>query len=277
MDSDPGPEPGFFNPGSSTPYPDVNAILRELLPRVRAALGENFVGMYLFGSLVAGDFDPRRSDVDILVVSVSSVSIDQFAALQAVHQDLAVSDTEWSTEVEAYYLTRAALQRDDPSFGEHVKVNRGSGVLEPLHRDSGWLIQGHILREFGVALAGPDPKTLVDPVGPDDLRQAAAAGVREWLESLLADPSELRRPGFHTYVVLTLCRVLYTIANDDVASKPIAGRWAQSALGKSWTELIARALAWRKDLPETASSVSDRDLVKTLDLIRYTLASCRET
>jgi hypothetical protein len=263
---------------SPTPYPDVNAILRDLLSRVCDALGDCSCGMYLFGSLVVGDFDPRRSDVDVLVVIDDVLPNDRFAALQAVHRDLAAGDSPWANEVEAYYLTRAALQRENPSFGEHLKVNRGTGgVLEPLHRDSGWLIQGHLVREFGVALAGPDPRTLVDPVRPGDLRRTVAASSPEWLESLLAEPDQLRRWGFHTYLVLTLCRMLYTLAHDAVASKQVAGRWAQKVLGERWSALIGNALAWRKDIPGAPGpETSDGDVDATLELIRYTLARCRE-
>jgi hypothetical protein len=265
-----------FDLTSPTPYPDVNAMLRDLLSRVRDALGDCSWGMYLFGSLVAGDFDPRRSDVDVLVVIDDVLPDDRFVALQAVHRDLAAGDSPWANEVEAYYLTRAALQRDDPSFGEHLKVNRGTGgVLEPLHRDSGWLIQGHLMREFGVALAGPDPRTLVAPVGPGDLRRAVAASSPEWLESLLANPEELRHRGFRTYLILTLCRMLYTLAHDAVASKQVAGRWAQGAFGERWSGLIGNALAWRKDIPG-APGPETSDVDATLELIRYTLARCRE-
>src|SRR5258708_39979296 len=98
-----------------------------------------------------------------------------------------------------------------------MKVNRGGGVLEPLQRDSGWLIQGHILREYGVPLAGPDPRTLVDPVAPDDLRQAMAGSAPERLERLVADPDQLRHRDFHTYLGLTLCRIFYSLPNDAVA------------------------------------------------------------
>jgi predicted nucleotidyltransferase len=266
-----------FGPTSPTPYADVNAVLGDLLARVRGALGDRFCGMYLFGSLVAGDFDPRRSDVDVLVVIDDVLPDDQFLALQAVHRDLAASDSPWAVEVEAYYLTRAALRHDDPSFGEHLKVNRGGGVLEPLHRDSGWLIQGHLLREFGVALAGPDPRTLVDPVGPGDLCRTVAASAPEWLELLLADPDQLHHRGFHTYLILTLCRMLYTLARDAVASKQVAGRWAQGVLGERWSTLIGDALAWRKDLPgELGWVTADNDVDATLELIRYTLARCHE-
>jgi predicted nucleotidyltransferase len=272
-DRDTNPTP--FDPARPTPYPDVNTVVLDLQSRVRAALGEHFVGMYLFGSLVAGDFDPRRSDVDVLVVTDAEISADQFAALQAVHRDIAASDSPWAVEVEAYYLTRAALRRDDPSFGWHLKVNRGGGVLEPLQRDRGWLIQGHILREYGVPLAGPDPRTLVDPVAPDDLRQAMAESAPEWLEQLLANPEQLRHRGFHAYLVLTLCRILYTVANDAVASKQVAGRWAQVAVGERLAELIGRALAWQKDPPgKHGPETMDRDVDETLELIRYVLTRC---
>lgn len=263
-----------FTAGGPSPYPDVNAVLGNLLHRVRTALGEHFRGMYLFGSLVAGDFDPRRSDVDVLVVIDDVLSAERFAALQQVHRDIAASSSPWAVEVEAYYLTEAALRRDDPSFGCHLKVNRGGGVLEPLHRDRGWLIQGHILREYGVALAGPDPRTLVAPVAPDDLRKTIAASVPEWLEVLLADPTELRRAGFQAYLVLTLCRVLYTIENDAVASKQVAGRWAQVAMGEQWTQLIGDALAWRKDTPDRETA--DNKIAETKELIRHVLARCQD-
>ena len=42
---------------SPTPYPEVNAILNVLLADVRAILGDQFVGFYLYGSLASGDFD----------------------------------------------------------------------------------------------------------------------------------------------------------------------------------------------------------------------------
>ncbi|HEX5414494.1 MAG TPA: aminoglycoside adenylyltransferase domain-containing protein [Chloroflexota bacterium] len=263
-----------FEGAGPTPYPDVNGVLRGLIPRVMAALGEQFRGIYLFGSLVSGDFDPRRSDVDVLGVVDDVLSAERFAALSGVHRDLAASKSPWAVEVEAYYLTEAALRREDPSFGCHLKVNRGNGgVLEPLHRDRGWLIQGHLLREFGVALVGPDPRTLIAPVAPGDLRRTIAASAPEWLAALLADPTELRRSGSHTYLVLTLCRVLYTLANDAVASKQVAGRWAQAELGDRWAALIGSALAWRKDLP--TREIAEGDFAETVELLRFVLARCR--
>ena len=70
-----------------TPYADVNAILADLLARVQAVLGENFVGMYLYGSLATGTFDPESSDIDFLVATqakvmpISSSKISIFALI----------------------------------------------------------------------------------------------------------------------------------------------------------------------------------------------------
>ena len=42
---------------SPTPYPDVNAVLNDLLSSAREILGNNFLEMDLHGSLASGDFD----------------------------------------------------------------------------------------------------------------------------------------------------------------------------------------------------------------------------
>ena len=45
-----------------TPYDEVKAILNEVLTGAQVILGDNFVGMYLDGSLAAGDFAYETSD-----------------------------------------------------------------------------------------------------------------------------------------------------------------------------------------------------------------------
>ena len=56
-----------------TKYPEVNKILDLLLTSVSQVLGNQLVGMYLYGSLSSGDFDPQSSDIDFLVVTTSSL------------------------------------------------------------------------------------------------------------------------------------------------------------------------------------------------------------
>jgi hypothetical protein len=42
---------------SPTPYPDVNEVLNLLPTEAQNVLDNQFVGMYLYGSLSSGDFD----------------------------------------------------------------------------------------------------------------------------------------------------------------------------------------------------------------------------
>ena len=57
-----------------TPYPDVNEVLNLLLTNVKGILRDQFVGMYLYGSLSSGDFNPETSDIDFLVVTTDFLS-----------------------------------------------------------------------------------------------------------------------------------------------------------------------------------------------------------
>ena len=52
-----------------TPHSAINELLQDLLGRVQKIVGSEFVGMYLYGSLASGDFQPNRSDIDVVVVT----------------------------------------------------------------------------------------------------------------------------------------------------------------------------------------------------------------
>jgi len=80
-----------------TSYPEVNALLEELLESVQAILGSHFVGLYLDGSLTSGDFD-QDSDIDLVVVTDDEISDDLFAALQAMHERIATIDSWYAIQ-----------------------------------------------------------------------------------------------------------------------------------------------------------------------------------
>jgi predicted nucleotidyltransferase len=52
-----------------TSYTDINALLDSLLMHMQNILRQKLVGLYLYGSLVSGDFDYESSDIDVLAVS----------------------------------------------------------------------------------------------------------------------------------------------------------------------------------------------------------------
>ena len=251
-----------------TPYPEVNALLQELLESVQTILGSRFIGMYLDGSLAYGDFD-RDSDIDFVVVTADEISGDIFSALQAMHERIAKLDSWYAIQLEGSYISQHALRRFDPAHALFPNIERGRGERLKMARHSdAWVIHRHILRERGTTLAGPAPQSLIDPVAPNDLRRAMPGILHGWAAQILDDPASLNRRGYQSYTILTLCRILYTLQYGAVASKPVAARWAQAALGQQWAALIERTWAGRHN-PE--SKASPEDVSGTLEFVRFAL------
>lgn len=261
-----------------TPYADVNAVVLAFLADARAVLGEHLRGMYLAGSLALGDFTAQSSDIDFVVVTDIEINDELLSGLQAMHERFNASASSWATEVEAAYISLAALRRYDPALALHPHIERGAGRSLAMEQfGEGWIIQYFILREHGIIVAGPAPRELIDPISAHDLRCAVVTLMDEWWSTMLSDPTPLQYVGYQVYAVLTMCRILYTLATGSIASKPVAARWAQETLAANWSTLIERALAWRKDRiwDSENQTTSPADLAATQELIRFTLAHCQ--
>jgi predicted nucleotidyltransferase len=260
--------PSKMKPISPTAHPDVNEILNRLLTNVQGILGDQFVGMYLFGSLANGDFD-KHSDIDVLVVTEENISGDGFSALRDLHKRINGLDSPWAIQIEASYIPRTALRRFDPANKLHPHMDRGGGeTLHMMSHESDWIVQRHILRERGIVITGASLKTLIDPVSPNDLRQAVVDVLPLWATPILDAPSQINKRGYQSFFVLSLCRMLYTLNYGRILSKPAAAKWAMGTLGSKWRPLIERALVGRQN-PSVEAYPEDID--GTLALIRYTL------
>lgn len=101
------------------------------------------------------------------------------------------------------------------------------------------VIQRHIIREHGVTVVGPDPHELIDPVSVDEMRGALRDMAETWLRPELDNPSWVVQTRNQPFAIITMCRSLYVFEHGDVASKAIAGRWAQKALGQPWVSQLS--------------------------------------
>jgi len=251
---------------SPTPYQEINDFLSQLLARQQALLGEHLVGLYLGGSLALRAFNPCRSDIDFLVVTLDHLPPDLVSGLQDLHTKLCVTHSKWAKKLDGSYVPRNVVRHwaaDHPSCpfveGNQFQVTKqGSAV-----------IQRHIIQEHGVIIVGSDPHDLIEPVSIDEMRSALRDMLETWWRHELENPSWVTQTQNQPFAILTMCRSLYIVEHGDVASKAIAGRWAQKALGQSWVELIEWALAWPHD-QEVDHTIT------TLNLIAYTLDRFRQ-
>src|SRR4051794_40559102 len=103
-------------PTSNTMLPSVNALLTQLLDGARGVLGDQFVGLYLYGSLSSGDFNPDSSDIDFVVVTAGPLPAATAAALEALHQRLWAEGAHWAAHLEGAYMPQSELRRYDPNM-----------------------------------------------------------------------------------------------------------------------------------------------------------------
>lgn len=225
-----------------TPYPELDAVLADIVDVAVAALGEAFIGAYLEGSFALGAGD-LAGDVDFIVVVDGDVRAEAESALRSLHRDLPSRDGFWNRHVEGSYA-RVQDLGDSSSMGrDWLFVDHGSTELvpdphgnDPVHR---WT-----LRERGLVLAGPPPLELVAPVTPEDLR----AAMREELPQLQDRSDEwldYEIGWCQRYLVVAFCRELFTLVTGAVDSKRAALDWAAATVDPRWQSLLAQVVADR--------------------------------
>jgi hypothetical protein len=240
----------------------IDATLAALLSSSRAVLGDALFGMYLSGSLASGGFDAATSDIDFVAVTIDD-PIARQAELAALNREIQQTASPWAARLEGSFLPRHVFDDFNPAGAMFPTIGMG-GWFGLDHKGIERALQRFVLREHGIALTGPPPRSFIAPVGPDALRAETRDVLHGWWRAQHDDPARLRRRGYQAYAVLTMCRTLYTLETGGVASKPAAAQWARPHLAAPWRGLVDRALAWR-----------DRDgvddLALTLDLIGWML------
>jgi hypothetical protein len=196
--------------------------------------------LYLFGSLTTGEFVEGISDIDLIAALTDDLEDAQFARLERMHAAIADDRPLWRERIEIGYIAVAKLRRITTD-ADIVVISPG----EPFHRTQAsarWLFDLHGLRERGIALVGPPPSTLIDPIPRDDLDRALRDLMREW-RAWITQTEVVEGLGGQGYMIITMCRCLYTFRTGDFASKRQAAAWAAKEL-PHWSPLIRDALSW---------------------------------
>jgi predicted nucleotidyltransferase len=217
--------------------------LGRVVTLVRDVLGRNVVGAYLLGSAVEGGLHPH-SDLDVLVVCERALSRKEKRKL--VDRILPISWRQTPSGIDRGIELTVVVHSDvrpwryppnrDFQYGDWLRLALERGETEhwaaKADPDLASLITQVLAAD--VALIGPPPAKVFDPVPFPDVLDAIVVGVDHWVGNIDEDT----RNG-----ILALARIWSASATGSLHSKDAAAAWALDRLPDDYEAVLARARA----------------------------------
>lgn len=205
-------------------------------------LGQNLLGVYLYGSSVFGGLQ-KYSDIDLFVVADKPTTHEEKAKL--VHSLLQISGVYMKSAtlpIELTIVTKSAVNpwhyppHFDFQYGEWLRKEFASGMIEPWPSkempDLALLITQVLLASK--TLFGPHPDQLLDNIPYKDFIAATIHALENLSSELYSDTRN---------VLLTYARIWITVKTDSIHSKPAAASWAIEHLPEKYRPVMKRARA----------------------------------
>lgn len=272
------------SPGELTPYSRLDEVLRNYAEAARNALGDNFVGMYLLGSLAIGDFD-LTSDVDFMVVVQDEVEVESpdqgLNRLKSAHQVALGQDTRWVKHLEYSIFTLRTLHAKSSPYRIDGSRNQaedrllwyfGNGAATPIRSDhDNTLVSRWTLRYRSRVVLGPEPATFAPAVTADELRREIRSSMLGWEQLVVDDASQFDNRFHQVFLVLNNCRALQDLHEGRITSKKDGMRWAKQQLDPEWHPLIDYCWQERQDTNINVTQPADPQAYdRTIAFLTYT-------
>lgn len=227
-----------------TSYNHVNDVLYDYVKQVNKILGNNIIGVYLFGSLSYNDFNPDRSDIDLLVVVNKPLSPEEGEKIKELHLGLEKNYPSWKERIEGSYTPINLFSNVLPPKEPRPYFGGGEFYFEAPYGNE-WLINDYLLYHKSIALQGPEFHALVNSIDIEEVRKASTRDLYQEWEPKLKEREWLDNSHYQSYLVLNLCRILYTVIQGDVASKTVSSTWVKNEYAPQFKNLIDEADKWR--------------------------------
>jgi hypothetical protein len=183
---------------------------------LRDALGPALIGVYLHGSAALRDYDPARSDVDILAVCAAPLGEEERARLGAnLGRDALRCPATAGLEFSLVTQAAARAPARAPSYELHGWDDHGLVRPGDDRGDPDLPLHFAVVRQIGLAVYGPPPADVVRDV-PRDEQIGLVDDELDWAVGN-AGPSTQ---------VLTACRAWALSVDGRFRSKRDAAEWA---------------------------------------------------
>ena len=133
-----------------------------------------------------------------------------------------------------------------------------------------WIINNYLLYQHGIPLIGSDFKELISPIDIIEVQKACVRDLFQEWEPKITDFEWLDNSHYQSYLIMNLCRILYTVMTGKIASKKISAEWVKNKFGLRWRNLIDTAEDW-----QYGKTMSLRN--ETIDFIKFVVDEIKQT
>ena len=213
---------------------DFVAVAREII-------GEKLTGIYLHGSLAMGCFNPKKSDIDLIIVIEQNISDEQkrkfMERVVALNQQAPAKGLEMSIVLRKYcspfvYPTPFELHFS-PAHSQWFYDEPQNYVRNMKGDDKDLAAHFMIIRQYGITLYGEEIENVFAEVPRQNYIDSIWEDICDAKEEILKQPM---------YITLNLCRVLAFLKNGLYLSKQEGARWGMEHLPAEYLPMISDAL-----------------------------------
>jgi hypothetical protein len=225
------------------------------------------VGSYIHGSATMDDYQPRRSDLDVVVVTERELSSQEVKRIGTLHN---YYPRPW---LNGLYVSQATLTGPPRSAPTPIIAFDGGRVWPATSQAVNPIIR-HELATRGVALFGPDLDRATLQQHPEELKRWVRRNMNDywgtWVDRATHRPIDALSTALLSrriaWGVLGISRQLYTLREGGVISKTHAGEYALEHVASEHHRILREALRIRHG---DAGSEYPHRLLRRHETLRY--------
>lgn len=244
-------------------------ILDRMVESSKEIFKEALTGVYLHGSLAMGCFNPKKSDIDLIIMIEQDITDEQKLAFMSVVTKLNEQAPQKGIEMsvvkkeyckEFVYPTPYELHFSNAHL-QWFQENPTDYIAKMKGTDKDLAAHFTIINRYGKTLYGEKIADVFGEVPREDYLDSIMYDINDAKECMMENP---------VYFILNLCRVAAYVKEDLVLSKAQGGEWGLENLDPKYRSLIQNALDYyTSDMggnieEETAKSFCD-DMLKLIE------------
>lgn len=200
-------------------------IVFDVSNKIRQLIANNLLGIYLFGSMVLGDFDENFSDIDLMIVLKKDISTSEFERIKNLQKYISEKYPKFGKDgVELIFISTYTINNYLNEKTYLTAVAPGN-PLETIICKPEFLIYFYIVKNYGKTILGTPKEKIFPEISKIDFvnmsNEVAIKNIPYWKESCKQTLHE------QFYAVITICRALYVKSTGIYPSKLQAKNWAK--------------------------------------------------